>query len=663
MSLISTLISRFKRLSLKKKLSVFVTVFTLISFLVSSVGIATYLVVASCADLVHEMKAMADILGANCAAPLRFHVADDAQATLEFLTAAPNVREAILFLPDGTPFASYIRPGDSPSMQYPLLEEGHGFSRKYAVLVRHVYHDGDHIGTVFLVTGLESLYRGLRNSLLVLAVVSACGSVVGLLFAHLYLGIIAKPITNLVRTANTILDSGDYSLRAHKFADDDLGELTDRFNRMIEDIQLRDDELQRAHGELERQHYELRVEQETLKEVRKREHELQDQLVRSERLESLGMLAGGVAHDLNNILGPIVGYPEFILEELAEDDPVRDDVIQIQKAAQKAAAVIQDLLTLGRRGSYVKEQININSLIEEYLESAGLHSLQHEHPEIRFVRHLDPDTWPIDGSVHHLTQVIMNLVINAVESITEVGTITLTTRSISLDTPRTGLERIPSGEYVELSVQDTGSGIATEDLEHIFEPFYTRKKLGRSGSGLGLAVVYGVVKDLGGAIDVGSKQDEGTTFHIFFPPSQLALETPIIPPRDYRGSERILIIDDVREQRDLAARILEGLGYSTATAPSGREGLKCVEYDHFNLIILDMIMEDDFDGLDTFRAIRKRVPDQKCIIASGFSESDRVKAAQTEGAGAFVAKPYTRDLLAEVVRLELDYKPRSSVKD
>ncbi|MBN1584228.1 MAG: response regulator [Anaerolineae bacterium] len=392
----------------------------------------------------------------------------------------------------------------------------------------------------------------------------------------------------------------------------------------------------------------------------KEKQELGIKLDRAQRMESLGVLAGGVAHDLNNILGPLVAYPDLILLDLPDRSPIREDVLQIKTAAERAAAVVQDLLTLARRGAYQMMPLALNSVVREYTRSLSFTELKVKNPAVLYDIDLAPDLLNISGSIPHLTKAVMNLVTNAFESMPYGGRLEIRTRNQSLDRPIDGYEHIPPGDYVVLQIADTGTGIEKEDLGRIFEPFYSKKKMGRSGSGLGLAVVYGVVHDHKGAINLKTELGKGTEFAIYFPITRETLAEPQLYDQDLSGNETILVIDDLEEQRIIASRLLSLQGYTVVTAPGGRSAINYLETNSADLLVLDMIMPDEcdpeseFDGLDTYREAIKLHPNQKAIIASGFSETGRVKQAQQLGAGQFVKKPYTQDRLCRAVRQELD---------
>ena len=278
------------------------------------------------------------------------------------------------------------------------------------------------------------------------------------------------------------------------------------------------------------------------------------------------------------------------------------------------------------------------------------------HPHVTTETHFEKELLDIIGSPIHLTKTIMNLVSNAAEAMPEGGEITISTENLYIDTPIKHKE-LDVGEYVVLTVSDTGMGISPEDMERIFEPFFTKKVMGRTGTGLGMAVVWGTVKDHDGYIDVQSRIDKGTTFTLYFPAAREKLEKDQSPLsiEDYMGKgESILVVDDIEEQREIASSMLRRLGYSAISVSSGEEAVAYLEEHSVDLIILDMIMDPGIDGLETYQRILESHPGQKAIIASGFSETDRVKEALKLGAGAYIKKPYLLERIGIAVREELD---------
>ncbi|MCL5808495.1 MAG: response regulator [Deltaproteobacteria bacterium] len=392
-----------------------------------------------------------------------------------------------------------------------------------------------------------------------------------------------------------------------------------------------------------------RLEEERLK--------LEERLRRAEKMQALGQLAGGVAHDLNNVLGVLVGYSELLLEQIPPGSPLRKYVSNIQQSGEKGAAIIQDLLTLARRGVAVSEIIDLNKVVSDYCETPEFENLQACHPLVVFKTTLDKDLLNIQGSPVHLNKTLMNLVSNAAEAISGKGEVVIRTENRYLDRPLIGYDGMQEGDYVILTVSDTGRGIAAADLEKIFEPFYTKKVMGRSGTGLGLTVVWGTVKDHRGYIDVQSEEENGSIFTLYFPVTRQAPSRAqeAVSPATYRGKgESILVVDDVKEQRELAMSMLTGLGYQVTCVSGGEEAVDYLRANRSDLIVLDMIMDPGIDGLETYRRILEIHPRQKAIIVSGFSETDRVHRAQSLGAGTYVRKPYVMEKIGLAIRKELD---------
>jgi PAS domain S-box-containing protein len=383
--------------------------------------------------------------------------------------------------------------------------------------------------------------------------------------------------------------------------------------------------------------------------------ESQEIKARSRKMESLGLLAGGVAHDLNNILSGIVSYPELLLLDLPEDSNLRKPIQTIQESGQRAAAIVLDLLTVARGVATTKEPTNLNDLIIDYLKSPEFEKLKQFHEGVKIETNLDNSVFNINGSQVHIRKVVMNLVSNAAEAIEKYGTITISTQNRYIDKPFRGFDDFHEGEYAVLSVSDDGSGISNADIERIFEPFYTKKMMGRSGTGLGLAVVWNVVQDHKGFIDLKSGKNN-TTFDLYFPVTREAISDKNLhrPVEDYKGNgEVILIIDDVESQREIAIKMLEKLGYSAVSVSSGEDAIEYLKKHEVDLLILDMIMDPGINGRETYERILENNPNQKAIIASGFAETNDVKKAQQLGAGKYIRKPFTLENLGIVVKEEL----------
>jgi signal transduction histidine kinase/ActR/RegA family two-component response regulator len=392
-----------------------------------------------------------------------------------------------------------------------------------------------------------------------------------------------------------------------------------------------------------------------LKALQDEREKMEAQLHRAQKMEALGALAGGVAHDLNNVLSGIVSYPELLLLKLDETNPMQQPLNEIKKAGQKAADIVQDLLTLARRGVRTVKVFNLNDIIQDYLDSPEFNNLMSYHHKIDLTTQLERTLLNMKGSPVHIRKTVMNLIVNAAEAQPDGGAITITTTNHNFDLPYGEDDRLHQGDYVALKIADTGIGISQTDRERIFEPFYTKKTMGRSGSGLGMAVVWGTVEDHNGFIEIHSEVNKGTTFTLYFPVTREQIEKDkVIPVEAYMGDgQTVLIVDDSQEQRDIAAGILATLNYVPILAVSGEEALSRIKTDSVDILLLDMIMESGMDGLETYQEIVRICPALKAVIASGFAETDRVKKVQQLGAGPFIKKPYTIESIGLAIKNEL----------
>ncbi len=382
----------------------------------------------------------------------------------------------------------------------------------------------------------------------------------------------------------------------------------------------------------------------------------QQQRVTTERLRSFNLIAGGVAHDLNNALGPLVALPETILASLEHvaDVPaeVLEDLETIRQAGLRAAHTIQDLFLLGRSDHVAKRRIDICRLLRS--EADAFRRLC-DRPGMVLEVHAPEQPVVIRASGPHLVRVISNLVLNAADSISGAGTIKIRTRTECLTTGRDGLEHIDPGTYAVIDVEDTGSGILTENLPRILEPFFTTKRSAeRSGTGLGLAIVQRIVKDAHGYIDIQSQVGQGSTFSLYFPlQADHMVSSGIAQQPPLGGNERILVVDDEAVQLRTAQRILKHLGYSVETAQSGEKAIEmCTPSPGsrpFDLLIVDMVMPGGLDGLATIARIRHTLESQKVLIASGYAPDHLNDAARKRGL-PWLPKPYTLSSLASAVR-------------
>ncbi len=748
----------FQKLLIKQKITIIIMS---VSCLVLMMATALFLVHNSWLykkALIEKNRILAGTICFNITAALSFNDPEAAVKTLGALQADPRIIKAQIFRTDGETFASFDRKSYTPGAEF--SKDEHRIDPKYIVSElnnltksgRHHFHsncleifmpvilENEVIGILAIQTSLQSLKNQINLMIMTYLIIGAGLTLLALLFSRLLAGRITDPINRLAQSMHVVSKTKDYSVRAEKESEDELGVLIDGFNDMLAQIQKRDETLHFTQFSIEHagvaafwmessgklfyvnkaaflslgytrdellslsikdftpDFSETKWKQRWL-EIRQKgsitfetihQHKngkkmpiemtanylafdgkeyncafardisdkkrLESQLQQAEKMKAIGSLTAGVAHDLNNILSGLVGYPELLLLDLPQDDPKRKALQGIKASGEKAAAVVQDLLTLARRGVATPEVMDLNECIAEYLSSPVHGNLQATNPNIKFICQFDPNLLNIFASNTHLSKAIMNLAFNATEAMPTGGEVTFKTENIYLENDLKVFETIKRGEYVLLSISDTGTGISPDDILKIFEPFYTKKKLGKSGTGLGMTVVWSTVKGANGFINVASTEGVGTCFEMYFPVCRDKVIEKTKPKQieDYLGNEKIVVVDDVPDQRDIAAKMLEKLGYSVTTLTCGEDAVAFMRNHSADLLILDMIMEPGIDGLETYKRILQINPGQKAIIVSGYSESERALEARRLGAGAYIKKPYNLEQIGVAVRTELD---------
>lgn len=382
--------------------------------------------------------------------------------------------------------------------------------------------------------------------------------------------------------------------------------------------------------------------------------QLQHRLAQSRKMEALGMLAGGVAHDLNNILSGLVSYPDLMLSELPADSPLRPPMETIRDSGRRAAAVVDDLVTVARSPASTLVAVHLNDHLRRFIGSAEAIQVQRDHPSVTFRLNLAPGVGTARCSPHHLDKTLLNLVINGAEACEREGLVVLSTSRRQLVDPLSGFEVVPSGEWCVVSVEDNGIGIEREELQRIFEPFVTRKVMGRSGSGLGLMVVWNSVKDQGGFIDVTSSAG-GTRFDLYLPATreQVASAADDDLSAVHGAGESVLVVDDDPGQQEITVAMLARLGYDPAAVASGESAVAWVSDHPVDAVVLDMVMEPGISGRETYRRILEHRPGTPAVIASGYSASEEVAATLRMGASAVIRKPFSLVELGRALRSAL----------
>jgi two-component system cell cycle sensor histidine kinase/response regulator CckA len=384
---------------------------------------------------------------------------------------------------------------------------------------------------------------------------------------------------------------------------------------------------------------------------------LEDQLRQAQKMEAVGRLAGGIAHDFNNLLTVILGRCELLMQLLPDGSSHRRHAEEIQTAISQSAALIQQLLAFSRKQAIQYEAVDLNEVVKN---TKGM--LERLIPEnIQLTTLLAAQLGSIKANRTQMEQILLNLVVNARDAMPAGGKLTIETRRITLSdsttTQQLGLTR---GDYVLLTVRDTGTGMDAETLAHIFEPFYTTKPKGK-GTGLGLPTVYGIVKQAGGSINVQSELNSGTMFRIYLPwTEEVPASIPARKPDMERGSETILVVEDNGTVRQLTAEILESRGYRVLSADSGEEAMKLCEKfkDGVDLLLTDVIMPEESGPSIAERLTRVR-PDMKVLYMSGYAEEMINQQGLLEGSVALLTKPFTMQELTVKVREVLAEESRA----
>ena len=392
--------------------------------------------------------------------------------------------------------------------------------------------------------------------------------------------------------------------------------------------------------------------------ISERQH-LEEQLRQAQKMEAVGRLAGGVAHDFNNRLMVIKGHTELLLGTLHQGDPARRKIEQIERSADRATGLTRQLLAFSRMQVLQPRSINLNSIVEEM----GKLIPRLIGEDIELAVHPSPDLGTIRADASQMEQIIMNLAVNARDAMPKGGKLIIETSNADLDGTYKSLHPVVKpGRYVLLAVSDTGVGMDAETQAHIFEPFFTTKEKGK-GTGLGLSTVYGVVKQSGGFIWVYSELGKGATFKVYLPRVEEAVEDHTrvqISNQLMRGTETILLAEDEQDVREVAREFLESAGYKVVLAANGREALERAEEfsGSIELLLTDMIMPG-MTGQELSRRLRNSRPSFGVVYMSGYSEQAAAEATRNDPSASVLTKPFNRAALLRAVREVLNRVPKS----
>ncbi|MFC1592267.1 ATP-binding protein [Thermodesulfobacteriota bacterium] len=741
--------STYGDISIKFKLRFIIMATSTLAVLLVSAGILFYEFIKDRNSLTEELLVLSRIVGDRVTAAIDFNDSQAAHETLSALAAKKSIVEASIYTRSGALLANIRHRGPSMPSTPPLLPENSCYTKNgYLYVFQAIVIDNNKIGTVYLCADLQETYTRYKRYLYIVAafvLVSLCGAY--FLSSRLQ-KVITEPIEYLARTSNTIAEHKDYSLRAKKQSNDEVGLLIDSFNEMLSQIQNKDVSLQeseerfrraivdapfpimihaedgqvlqiskvwtditgyaphdistigrwteKAYGErkdivkrdidrlyalnekVHEKEYTLRTRAgkkiiwdfssaplgklpdgrrlviSMAMDVTDRKN-TEEQLRQSQKMESVGTLAGGVAHEFNNILGGIFNYLQLAKDDAAENGAVQDSLDETKRLAERAADIIQQILSFSRKDRSKKIRVQPHRLIKEELKI-----LRATIPTTVAIKaDIDEQSGTIIADQTQIKQVVMNLCNNAAHAMQKQGgVLTITLSPAFLDAEDIALypDLTNPGDYVQLTIRDNGTGIDPEIKDKIFDPFFTTKAVGK-GTGMGLSVVHGIVRDHGGVIAVSSSVGHGTTFTIMLPRTDGEVGENKEADQLPTGTENILLVDDEEALVFTQKKILERLGYNVTAMTSSLETLALFKKDPrgYDLIITDLTMPH-MTGDRLASKITAIRPDMPVILATGYADAVDDKNIQQSNIKTFISKPCRKQDLAKTIRLVLDEK-------
>ncbi|MBI5774566.1 MAG: PAS domain S-box protein [Verrucomicrobia bacterium] len=765
----------FPNLSLQGKLTGIILLTSYAVLVTAGVAFVFYERIAFRAVMLNTLTTRAEIVANASTAGLSFNDPRPIVETLASLSADTHLIAAIVFDESRRIVAQYVRADHREKYSAPPPEErGHHIERNELILHQPVTLNGQRLGTVVLHRDFAEQDARLRRYVLIVTVLLLGSLPFTYLLASRLQRVISGPVSHLAQTAAAVAAEKNYSLRAVKHGEDELGRLIDNFNEMIAQIQARDTALQSAHDDLEkrvadrtaelsRSISELKNAETALRESETRfrtvfegspdaffvedaagnvvdcnpaacrlqgmeqaellgknvrdlvppdrreetarnfqklvsgelrltegstltkdgkivpvevrsapvlftgqpcvllqvrdiaeRHSLEAQVRHAQKMEAVGQLAAGVAHDFNNILTVIQGHTSLLLDDHALDAESEASLREIAASATRAANLTRQLLTFSRKQVMQPRPLDLGAVVADAMKM--LRRLLGETIAVELER--APALPAVLADTSMMEQIILNLVMNSRDALPGGGRIVVSTAAVELDAARAAQNPdARAGRFVCLRVTDNGTGMDAATRARIFEPFFTTKDVGK-GTGLGLATVYGIVKQHQGWIEVASEPGRGATFRIFLPatarPSEAA-ETPPSPDTR-RGAETIFVVEDEPALRDLVAGLLRNHGYHVITAVSGRDALRLwrEQSPRVDLLLTDMMMPDGVSGWELAKQLRAQAPKLKIIYTSGYSADLFANQVELEEGVNFLSKPYQPRLLAQTVRNCLD---------
>jgi two-component system, cell cycle sensor histidine kinase and response regulator CckA len=711
-----------RSLPLRRKVALLIAAASIAGLALAAAAVLLYELTIFRPQLVRDARTQADLIRVNSIAALQFDDRRAAAENLATLRQRPEILGAALFRADGRLEARYAAPGAPPMPE--TLSEDVRFLPGRLQLIEPIVVEGQRIGWLTLQYALPSVWQRLAGyGIMALVVLLALGTA-GILLLGLLERSVTRPLIVLTAAAREVTRTGSYGLRVPDRAGDEIGEMTQAFNRMIATVEAQQDDLRRGETRLrlaleaarmETWHVDLSAGTEPgLTQLLERVHpddraavgkavrgaidggsafevecraaaqgeerwiamrgqafgqdggagghligvaqdvseqrRMARQLVQSQRMEAIGNLAGGIAHDFNNLLTGMLGYLKFLRREL-NGSPLLEDVDQVDRAAQRAAALTSQLLSYARRQMVVPTEVDLTATV------AGLEPMIRRlvGEDVMVLTDLQPDVGFTRVDAGQIQQVLLNLVANARDAMPRGGTLRIATRRVEDSRPRDDADVAP-GAYVVVDVSDTGVGMTAEVLARAFEPFFTTKPVG-AGTGLGLAMCYGIVKQSGGYIEVESEPGRGSRFRVLLPyeagtAASPAPDGPALPAA--RGRETVLLVEDDPMVRELSARILGERGYTVLSASNAAEAHACAELHQgeIDLLLTDVVMPGG-NGLELADQLTARYPRLPVLFMSGYSPDIVLRQGLVPESVDFLTKPFTEEQLGQAVRRAL----------